>query len=709
MFDLSSVESDYSTFINQTKNYLTNCLIGNAHLTGEGSLLEYFDEIIEEAITRGEIAIIEYPDTKEKFLAIPRTKQENSEEEVKENLLQEPIDLEFQLLNNSNEVLDDVKLLTKSFEKRPFFFMCLPKSQKANPKEGKMGIAPHQIKAELHEPTTDQRAYMIRDFKFIWTNMERAYGIRHDTLENKEERASVSEVFSSQSNFDASEKKIYRLLLKSIKEYNRIFEEALGIVAIVAVMVFKYFLKINRENIVLGQHDKEQSQRITTLEKKNGNEQHQIDELKKIVKEQGERIEQLERPKNSPPKVRIMNKTQLQKEILEKVKEGVKPSDLKKQRKKNGQNKNNVVKIVKTSQPIPTPPITPKSEQSEQKNSELLKKITELQAKINEQDKTIENLKNQPENKDNNQQRAKKTQPQASTFTCEFCYKQKEGQPTYAHVENMPDKKDSREISRLCSYCSYARAKKTNFYCPRFNSGRDVWDLNTPEQEIFLNIMNTELLLEQKTILHHFPEFEDFYNEARKVVEKANLINDNEEEALFYVFVYCISLELNRLVELKTTEYTRDDRTKYYDANRNITGDFDRTITNNTFDKEERRDSQRITNKEKPYQTIDLLGQEYGRGRNKDYSHKTDRTKEDSKETDHGIIDKTIYTQEQPILIQQLARIIPSYSLVESDLEDLTDFSYLFHTEIKQIEEKKEDKKKLPKVKDPDADLSFDE
>jgi hypothetical protein len=50
----------------------------------------------------------------------------------------------------------------------------------------------------------------------------------------------------------------------------------------------------------------------------------------------------------------------------------------------------------------------------------------------------------------------------------------------------------------------------------------------------------TELLLEQKTIFHHFPEVEDFYNEARKAVEKTNLITDNEEEALFYVFVYCV-------------------------------------------------------------------------------------------------------------------------------------------------------------------------
>ena len=55
--------------------------------------------------------------------------------------------------------------------------------------------------------------------------MERAYGIRHDSLENKEERASVSEVFSSQANFDAYEKKTYRSLLKGIREYNRVFEE----------------------------------------------------------------------------------------------------------------------------------------------------------------------------------------------------------------------------------------------------------------------------------------------------------------------------------------------------------------------------------------------------------------------------------------------------------------------------------------------------
>src|ERR1700748_2855288 len=98
MFDLSQVESNYLTFTNQTRQYLINCLIGSAHLTGEGSLLEHFEDIIEEVIERGEIALIEYPNTKEKFLAIPKIKEKN--------LLKEPINLEFQLLDNENEVLD---------------------------------------------------------------------------------------------------------------------------------------------------------------------------------------------------------------------------------------------------------------------------------------------------------------------------------------------------------------------------------------------------------------------------------------------------------------------------------------------------------------------------------------------------------------------------------------------------------------------------
>jgi len=71
------------------------------------------------------------------------------------------------------------------------------------------------------------------------------------------------------------------------------------------------------------------------------------------------------------------------------------------------------------------------------------------------------------------------------TFACEFCHQTKLGQAIFAHVKNMTDKRDSRQIATLCSYCSYARAKKENFYCPRFSSGRDSWDLNVPEFDCF--------------------------------------------------------------------------------------------------------------------------------------------------------------------------------------------------------------------------------
>ena len=104
MFDLSQVESNYKEFTNLTTKYLTNCLIGNAHLTGEGSLLEYFDEIIEEAVERGEIAIIEVG--KNKYLAIPKKLSESVLKEKVEGengeVIEPVISYEFTLLDNSN-------------------------------------------------------------------------------------------------------------------------------------------------------------------------------------------------------------------------------------------------------------------------------------------------------------------------------------------------------------------------------------------------------------------------------------------------------------------------------------------------------------------------------------------------------------------------------------------------------------------------------
>jgi len=287
MFDLSQVESDYGEFKTLVKRYLINCLVGNAHLTGDGSLKEYFDEIIEETIERGAIALIEI--AQNKYLATPKKLSESLlKEEVKgegEEVIKPVIEYEFTLLDNSNikrnskdvdkyvifkfnkeeatshlsgsdfwtkrlaNILKkmeaemfmnekgimltvpswpdkgDIQLITKSFNKKPFFVICLPKSQKGDAKEGKTGIPPHSIKTEIYEPKEFHEEKYRNQFTFVWNNMERAYGIRHDTLENKEERASVTEVFSSQANFDAQEKKIFRLLWKSIQEYNRIFDD----------------------------------------------------------------------------------------------------------------------------------------------------------------------------------------------------------------------------------------------------------------------------------------------------------------------------------------------------------------------------------------------------------------------------------------------------------------------------------------------------
>src|ERR1043165_6817603 len=91
MFDFSQLETSYETFTKLTKQYLTNCLIGNAHLTGEGTLLEYFDDLIEEVITRGEIALIEVG--KQKLLATPKlTQQTLLKEKVPGEKENEPIE-----------------------------------------------------------------------------------------------------------------------------------------------------------------------------------------------------------------------------------------------------------------------------------------------------------------------------------------------------------------------------------------------------------------------------------------------------------------------------------------------------------------------------------------------------------------------------------------------------------------------------------------
>ncbi|MEG7978883.1 MAG: hypothetical protein NY202_03095 [Mollicutes bacterium UO1] len=48
-------------------------------------------------------------------------------------------------------------------------------------------------------------------------------------------------------------------------------------------MVFKYFLKIDRTSIKLGQADKDNEVRIKQLEQKNGHDQQQIEQLKEQI------------------------------------------------------------------------------------------------------------------------------------------------------------------------------------------------------------------------------------------------------------------------------------------------------------------------------------------------------------------------------------------------------------------------------------------
>ena len=55
----------------------------------------------------------------------------------------------------------------------------------------------------------------------------------------------------------------------------------LGLVA----MFRNYKVKAGKKSITLEKNDKEQKERIVELEKKNGKEQHEINELKKKVQE----------------------------------------------------------------------------------------------------------------------------------------------------------------------------------------------------------------------------------------------------------------------------------------------------------------------------------------------------------------------------------------------------------------------------------------
>jgi hypothetical protein len=46
-----------------------------------------------------------------------------------------------------------------------------------------------------------------------------------------------------------------------------------------------------------------------------------------------------------------------------------------------------------------------------------------------------------------------------------------------------------------------------------------------------------------------------------------------KRERLYNNIFEHLKLEMSKLIDIRTTEYTRDDRTKYLDANKSLTGD----------------------------------------------------------------------------------------------------------------------------------------
>lgn len=164
-----------------------------------------------------------------------------------------------------------------------------------------------------------------------------------------------------------------------------------------------------------------------------------------------------------------MNKTQLQQELLKKVKPGVKPSDLKKQRGNDGLNLTQAKNIIPTYSnhgiptPPPTPPLKPKQEKTfippmvpepEPTQQELLAKIKELQ----EQNKSLrENITNQ-ENQAKTQQNIKETkeigtQTESTYFYCDNCQQNKHGSYIIRKIDSPFEPRTHKKLCYICSSC----------------------------------------------------------------------------------------------------------------------------------------------------------------------------------------------------------------------------------------------------------------
>lgn len=184
-----------------------------------------------------------------------------------------------------------------------------------------------------------------------------------------------------------------------------------------------------------------------------------------------------------------MTKLDLQKELLEKVKEGVKPSDLKKKKKlpdnlpdKNPDdqrlsdfNKSDEgYESDSSDKSIPTPPPLPNQQAKElQAQISSLKKqlqtykdfkeadmnikekyketISKLQEENKQLNKTIEELKSKGENKEEVKEPIKEKEPKYYLFTCDICEQNKRSKLHLGKVNGLGI--DPNKNNKICDWC----------------------------------------------------------------------------------------------------------------------------------------------------------------------------------------------------------------------------------------------------------------
>ena len=171
-----------------------------------------------------------------------------------------------------------------------------------------------------------------------------------------------------------------------------------------------------------------------------------------------------------------MTKLDIQQELLEKVKPGTKPSDIKRQVKLSPKpvNQDEGYESDSSGKSIPTAPPLPNQELKSLQNqiSSLQKRLTtyqdfkeadlkikekykqeikDLQAKIQAKDKTITNLQNSKPTTKATTTQATQTEP--SHFYCDNCQQTKHGSYIIRKIDSPFEPRTHKKLCYLCSTC----------------------------------------------------------------------------------------------------------------------------------------------------------------------------------------------------------------------------------------------------------------